>query len=41
MLNQVCYYPSYKFFLDYNRDVLVCSYDQGKKNILGNLKKTN
>jgi radical SAM protein with 4Fe4S-binding SPASM domain len=39
MLNQVCYYPSYKFFLDYNGDVLMCSHDWGKKNILGNLKK--
>ncbi len=37
-LKQVCYYPSYKFFLDYNGDVLMCSHDWGKKNILGNLK---
>ena len=33
------FYPSYKFFLDYNGDVLMCSHDWGKKNILGNLKK--
>ena len=30
-LKQVCYYPSYKFFLDYNGDVLMCSHDWGKK----------
>ena len=34
-----CFYPSYKFFLDYNGDVLMCSHDWGKKNILGNLNK--
>ena len=34
-----CFYPSYKFFLDYNGDVLMCSHDWGKKNILGNLGK--
>lgn len=33
-----CNYPGYKFFLDYNGDVLMCSHDWGKKNILGNLK---
>jgi radical SAM protein with 4Fe4S-binding SPASM domain len=38
-LNKTCFYPSYKFFLDYNGDVLMCSHDWGKKNILGNLKK--
>lgn len=32
-----CYYPSYNFFIDYNGDVLMCSHDWGKKNILGNL----
>lgn len=37
-LNEKCYYPNYKFFLDYNGDVLMCSHDWGKKNILGNLK---
>ena len=40
-LNQKCFYPSYKFFLDYNGDVLMCSHDWGKKNILGNLKNEN
>ena len=30
-----CYYPSYDFFLDYNGDVLMCSHDWAKKNILG------
>ena len=40
-LEEKCYYPSYKFFLDYNGDVLMCSHDWGKKNILGNLKKQN
>ena len=34
-----CYYPSYMFFIDYNGDVLMCSHDWGKKNILGNLNK--
>ncbi len=32
-----CNYPSYTFFVDYNGDVLMCSHDWGKKNILGNL----
>lgn len=40
-LNRKCFYPSYKFFLDYNGDVLMCSHDWGKKNILGNLKNEN
>ncbi len=38
-LDKKCFYPSYKFFLDYNGDVLMCSHDWGKKNVLGNLKK--
>ena len=38
-LEKKCFYPSYKFFLDYNGDVLMCSHDWGKKNILGNLNK--
>ena len=36
-INEPCYYPSYNFFIDYNGDVLMCSHDWGKKNILGNL----
>ena len=40
-LKKKCFYPSYKFFLDYNGDVLMCSHDWGKKNILGNLKNEN
>ena len=36
-LKEPCYYPSYTFFMDYNGDVLMCSHDWGKKNILGNL----
>ena len=36
-LKQPCNYPSYNFFIDYNGDVLMCSHDWGKKNILGNL----
>ena len=36
-IKQKCFYPSYKFFLDYNGDVLMCSHDWGKKNVLGNL----
>lgn len=38
-MNAPCYYPSYTFFIDYNGDVLMCSHDWGKKNILGNLNK--
>tara|TARA_B100000902_G_scaffold357043_1_gene371207 strand:+ start:44 stop:949 length:906 start_codon:yes stop_codon:yes gene_type:complete len=38
-LSEPCYYPNYKFFLDYNGDVLMCSHDWGKKHILGNFKK--
>ena len=38
-LNRPCYYPSYTFFIDYNGDVLMCSHDWGKKNILGNLNQ--
>ena len=38
-INQPCYYPSYTLFIDYNGDVLMCSHDWGKKNILGNLNK--
>ena len=30
-LEKKCFYPSYKFFLDYNGDVLMCSHDWGKK----------
>ena len=40
-LEKKCFYPSYKFFMDYNGDVLMCSHDWGKKNILGNLKEEN
>ena len=36
-LEEPCYYPAYSFFIDYNGDVLMCSHDWGKKNILGNL----
>ena len=38
-LKNPCYYPSYTLFIDYNGDILMCSHDWGKKNILGNLKK--
>ena len=38
-LKKTCNYPSYTFFIDYNGDVLMCSHDWGKKNILGNLNK--
>ena len=38
-LKQKCNYPSYNLFIDYNGDVLMCSHDWGKKNILGNLYK--
>lgn len=38
-MTDTCNYPAYSFFLDYNGDVLMCSHDWGKKNILGNLNK--
>jgi len=38
-IKEPCYYPSYTLFIDYNGDVLMCSHDWGKKNILGNLNK--
>ncbi len=38
-LSQPCYYPSYNFFMDYNGDVLVCSHDWGKKQIVGDFNK--
>ena len=38
-LKKPCYYPSYNFFLDYNGDVLICSHDWGKKQIVGDFKK--
>lgn len=38
-LKKPCYYPSYNFFLDYNGDVLVCSHDWGKKQIVGDFNK--
>jgi len=38
-LTRPCYLLSYTFFVDYNGDVLMCSHDWGKKNILGNLNK--
>lgn len=40
-LKQPCTYPSYTFFIDYNGDVLMCSHDWGKKNILGNLNNNS
>ena len=40
-LKKPCFYPSYTFFMDYNGDVLMCSHDWGKKNILGNLNKSS
>ena len=38
-LDKTCFYPSYKFFLDYNGDVLMCSHDWGKKKYYGKFKK--
>ena len=38
-IKESCYYPSYDFFVDYNGDILMCSHDWAKKNILGNLTK--
>ena len=40
-LKKKCNYPSYTFFIDYNGDVLMCSHDWGKKNILGNLNNNS
>ena len=38
-LDQKCNYPAYKFFIDYNGEVQMCSHDWGKKYILGNVNK--
>ena len=35
-MKRPCYYPHYTFFMDYTGEVLICSHDWGKKNILGN-----
>ena len=40
-IKKPCFYPSYTFFMDYNGDVLMCSHDWGKKNILGNLNRSD
>ena len=37
-MNAKCNYPSYYFFIDYTGEVLMCSHDWGKKNVLGNMK---
>ena len=37
-LKENCTYPAYKFFIDYNGDVQMCSQDWGKKYVVGNLK---
>ena len=39
--NKPCYYPFYKMFVDWNGDVLFCSNDWGRENIIGNLFKTS
>lgn len=39
-LEKSCFYPSYKFFIDYNGDVLMCSHDWLKKKIMGNVNKS-
>ena len=40
-LKENCTYPAYKFFIDYNGDVQMCSHDWGKKYIVGNLKNNS
>lgn len=40
-ISNPCNYPAYNFFIDYNGDVLICSHDWGKKNIVGNINKTS
>ena len=39
-LKQVCNYPAYTFFIDYNGDVQMCSHDWAKKYVLGNVKNS-
>ena len=39
-LKQVCNYPAYTFFVDYNGDVQMCSHDWAKKYILGNIRNS-
>jgi len=40
-LDQICNYPGYTFFVDYNGDVLMCSHDWGKQKILGNMNNNS
>lgn len=37
-LKQCCNYPFYKLFIDWNGDVLCCSNDWLRKNVIGNIK---
>ena len=38
-LNNKCYYPFYKMFVDWNGDVLFCANDWGREIIVGNVNK--
>lgn len=35
--NNVCYYPFYKLYIDWNGDVLFCANDWGRERVVGNL----
>ena len=39
-INEPCYLPFYKMFIDWNGDVLVCSEDWARKSNLGNVHKS-
>ena len=39
-LKESCYYPMYKVLIDYNGDVLMCSNDWKKQQIMGNVKNS-
>lgn len=38
-LKQVCYYPFYKMFVDWNGDVLFCANDWGREIVVGNVMR--
>lgn len=40
-LKQICNYPMYTIFVDYNGDTLICPNDWDKRKIIGNVNKEN
>jgi radical SAM protein with 4Fe4S-binding SPASM domain len=39
--NSACYYPFYMLYVDWNGDILFCSHNYDKENILGNIKENS